>query len=258
MPPRTLEVATVQRRGPYATLALRGEVTPSQPGQFYMLRGDWGLEPFLGRPLSILGEDPAQGEVRFLVKAVGEGSRRLCEARPGDRIQALGPLGNHFPLDFPPGATVVMAGGGVGVPPLVYLSRFLTSRGVIVVFLQGARTAQDLLLADELAALGVDLRVTTEDGSAGTKGLVTLLLEQALSARPVAVCGCGPEGMMRAVGRPCLGRVPCYLSLEAQMGCGHGVCLSCVTRIAGPDGRVANQRVCKEGPVFPAEVLPWL
>jgi len=258
MPPRTLEVIAAQRRGPYATLTLGGEVTPSQPGQFYMLRGQWGLEPFLGRPLSILGEDRVRGEVRFLVKSVGEGSRRLCEAQPGDRIQALGPLGNHFPQDFAPGATVVMAGGGVGVPPLVYLSRALTSRDVKIIFLQGARTAQDLLLAEEISSLGIDLRVTTEDGSAGKKGLVTLLLEEALAMGPAALCACGPEGMMRAVGKPCLGRVPCFLSLEAQMGCGYGVCLSCVTRIADPDGHIVNQRVCKEGPVFPAEVLPWL
>lgn len=258
MPPKVFEVVSALRRGPYATLTLRGEVTLSQPGQFYMLRGAWGLEPFLGRPLSILGEDRGRGEVRFLVKEVGEGSRRLCGSKPGDTIQALGPLGNHFPLDFAPGTTVVMAGGGVGVPPLVYLSHHLVPRGVRVVFLQGARTAEDLLLADELGTLGVDLRVTTEDGSAGERGLVTLLLEEALSGAPAAVCACGPEGMMRAVGKPCLGRVPCYISLEAQMGCGYGVCLSCVTRVADAGGRVANQRVCKEGPVFPAEVLPWL
>lgn len=258
MPPRTLEVATVSRRGPYATLALRGELSPSQPGQFYMLRGEWGLEPFLGRPLSILGEELARGEVRFLVKAVGEGSRRLCEAKPGDRIQALGPLGNHFPLDFPPGSRVVAVGGGVGVPPLVYLSGALLPKGVKVTFLQGARTAEDLLLAEELGALGVDLKVTTEDGSAGTRGLVTALLDEALASGPAAVCACGPDGMMRAVGKTCLGKVPCYLSLEAQMGCGYGVCLSCVTRVAGEDGAVKNQRVCKEGPVFRAEVLPWL
>lgn len=258
MPPRLLTVATVHRRGPCATLTLKGEFSASQPGQFYMLKGGWGLQPFLARPISILGENPERSEIRFLVKAVGEGSRLLCAAEPGQQVEALGPLGTGFPLDFPPGTTVVMVGGGVGVPPLVYLTTRLAATGVRVRFLQGARTAEDLLLGEEIAATGADLAVATEDGTAGTKGLVTALLERELTASPTAVCACGPEGMTRAVGRACLGRIQCYLSLEAQMGCGYGVCLSCVTQARNGEGQVVHHRICKEGPVFKAEVLPWL
>lgn len=245
-------------RGPYATLTLRGEVIPSQPGQFYMLRGDWGLEPFLGRPLSILGDDPGRGEVRFTVKAVGEGSRRLHALRPGEAVHALGPLGNHFPQSgWDPQSPVVMVGGGVGVPPLVFLARRLSENGVGIAFCQGARTQADILLVEELAEVGVTPHLATEDGSLGQKGLVTELLAHELEFQPGAVFACGPEGMLRAVARLCKGKVLCYLSLEAQMGCGYGVCLSCVTRVL-QGGQTQNQRVCKEGPVFDAEVLPWL
>lgn len=258
MPPKFLEVSAVRRRGPYATLSLRGEVPPSQPGQFYMLKGPWGLQPFLARPISILGEDLSRKEIRFLVKGVGEGSKRLCAAEPGQRIEALGPLGTGFPLDYAPGSTVVMVGGGVGVPPLVYLAERLVARGVKVHFLQGARSAEELLLGEEISATGATLSVTTEDGSAGTKGLVTVLLDKELTSAPAAVCACGPEGMTRAVGRACLGNVPCYLSLEAQMGCGYGVCLSCITQARNGEGEIRHHRICQEGPVFRAEVLPWL
>ncbi len=258
MAPKSFTVVSNDTRGPYATLTLRGEVIPSQPGQFYMLRGDWGLEPFLGRPLSILGDDPVRGEVRFAVKIVGEGSRRLHALRPGDRIYGLGPLGNHFPLSgWDPRSPVVLTGGGVGVPPLAFLARRFSENGVGVIFCQGARTSEDLLLVEELEEIGVSPHLATEDGSLGQKGLVTDLLARELEFQPGAVFACGPEGMLRAGARLCKGRARCFVSLEAQMGCGYGVCLSCVTQVL-EEGREKNRRVCKEGPVFDAEVLPWL
>ena len=86
---------------------------------------------------------------------------------------------------------------------------------------------------------------------------MTDLLARELEFQPGAVFACGPEGMLRAVARLCKGRARCFVSLEAQMGCGYGVCLSCVTQVL-EEGREKNRRVCKEGPVFDAEVLPWL
>ncbi len=246
------------RRGPYATLTLRGEVIPSHPGQFYMLRGDWGLSPLLGRPISILGEEAARSEVRFLVKAVGEGSRILHALEPGDVVHATGPLGSGFPLSgWDPQSPVILLAGGVGVPPMVYLASRLSESGAGIIFCQGARTKEDLLLLDELEEMGVTPHLATDDGSAGHKGVVTELLARELEYQPGAVFACGPEAMLRSAARLCKGKAPCYVSLEAAMGCGYGVCLSCVTQVT-KEGRTANQRICKEGPVFDAEALPWL
>lgn len=250
-------VVANERRGPYATLTLRGAVEPSQPGQFYMLRGDWGADPMLPRPLSILGDDPAGGTLRFLLKVAGEGTRRLFDLEPGQKVTGLGPLGNPFPRE---GATasrpVALVGGGVGVPPLVYLAEALAREGRALLFLQGARTKEDLVCMDELRALGVAPAVTTEDGSAGQRGLVTAPLAAALDRGAVAVYACGPEGMLKAVAGLCAGKVPSHLSLEARMGCGYGVCLGCVVPVLR-DGARVYERVCQEGPVFDGEVVLW-
>jgi len=245
------------RRGPYCTLTLRGEVAPSEPGQFYMLRGEWGADPLLPRPLSILGEDAPAGTIRFLLKVVGQGTRRLYELEPGQKVTGLGPLGRPFPREvFPEDRPAVLVGGGVGVPPLVFLAEALRREGSAFTFLQGARTRDDLLLLDELAAIGVSPVITTEDGSAGEKGLVTAPLERALSKGSSAAYACGPEGMLKAVARMSAGRTPSHLSLEARMGCGYGVCLGCVVAVKRGGQRV-YERVCQEGPVFDGEVVLW-
>ncbi len=239
--------------GPYATLTVSGEVAPSSPGQFYMVRGDWGADPLLNRPLSILGEDPARGLLRFLVKEVGEGTRRLRALEAGESLWALGPLGRPFP--DPPAGTAALVGGGVGVPPLVYLARRLQERGHHLVFFQGARTACDVLALEELQEAGVAPVLCTEDGSLGERGLVTAPLARRL-AEFSSVYACGPEGMLKAVQALCTGKVPSYLSLEARMGCGYGVCLGCVVAVER-NGRRGYERVCEEGPVFEGEVIRW-
>lgn len=250
-------VRHVVRRGPYARLTLEGDIAPSRPGQFYMLRGDWGADPLLPRPMSILEEDVRGGTVSFLMKVVGEGSRRLAQSHPGDAVNGLGPLGNPFPADaVPPGRTALLVGGGVGMPPLLFLARTLVPAGVKVQFLQGGRSADDLLLLDEIRALEIEPVLATEDGSAGVRGFVTLPFAGALASGPTAVYACGPEGMLRAVGEVCAGKVPCYLSLEARMGCGYGVCLGCVVAVDEGEGP-RYRKVCQDGPVFEAGVLRW-
>jgi dihydroorotate dehydrogenase electron transfer subunit len=245
------------RRGPYSTLTLEGAVEPSLPGQFYMLRGDWGADPLLGRPISILGEAPERGVLRFLLKVVGEGTRRLAALEPGRKVFGLGPLGRPFPApDSHDPRPALLVGGGVGVPPMVYLAERFAREGVKFTFLQGARSEEDLLLLEELGALGVKPILTTEDGSAGRKGLVTEPLRDELARGARAAYACGPEGMLKAVAEQCRGKLPCHLSLEARMGCGYGVCLGCVVAVERDGGR-AYERVCQEGPVFDGEVVLW-
>ncbi len=253
---RSYQVVENARRGPYATLTVGGEVTPSEPGQFYMLRGDWGADPLLGRPLSILGEVASEGTVRFLLKVVGRGTRLLHELEPGQKVFALGPLGRPFPRGGEAAGRRVLVGGGVGVPPMVYLAEKLKAEGGDFSFLQGARTGEDLILLDELESLDVEPVLTTEDGSRGRRGLVTEPLIELLDGGADAVYACGPVGMLKAVADLCRGRAACHLSLEARMGCGYGVCLGCVVPVQR-DGRRTYERVCKEGPVFDGEAVLW-
>lgn len=254
---RTYTVAANTRRGPYATITAKGQVDPSEPGQFYMIRGDWGADPMLGRPISILGDDPAGGTVRFLIKVFGEGSRRLHALEPGEKLLCLGPLGKPFPREAADlKKPALFVGGGVGVPPLVYLAEAFMREGKAFAFLQGARTKDDLVCLEELSVLGATPEVTTEDGSAGERGLVTAPLQRAIESGAPAVFACGPEGMLKAVAALCKGRVPCHLSLEARMGCGYGVCLGCVVPVER-EGVLVYERVCQEGPVFDGEAVLW-
>lgn len=249
-------VESVERLGDYAVITAEGRVEPSKPGQFYMLRGDWGSDPLLARPISVLDEEPSRGVLRFLLKVVGRGTRLLAEMEIGDTLYCLGPLGTPFP-DPESGSTPVLVGGGVGVPPLFHLARALTKKGETPVFIEGARSSSDLLLLDEFEDLGITPVVTTEDGSFGGRGLATKPLKDmiAASGEEVTVYACGPEGMLRAVASLCVG-IPCYLSLEARMGCGYGVCLGCVVPVKR-NGKRSYLRVCREGPVFRAEEVLW-
>lgn len=249
-------VESVERLGDYAVITAEGRVEPSKPGQFYMLRGDWGDDPLLARPISVMDENPSRGLLRFLLKVVGRGTGLLAAMKPGDKLFGLGPLGSAFP-EPADGKTPVLVGGGVGVPPLFHLARALSEKGLDPRFIEGARSSADLLLIEEFRVLGVEPVVTTEDGSEGVRGLATEPLGEILSAVDggVTVYACGPEGMLKAVASLCEG-VECYLSLEARMGCGYGVCLGCVAPILR-EGERKYLRVCAEGPVFRAEEVLW-
>jgi len=253
---RSYRVIENVRRGPYSTLTVEGEVTPSEPGQFYMLRGDWGADPLLGRPLSILGENPSEGTIRFLLKVVGRGTRLLYELEPGQKVFGLGPLGRPFPRVVEGEGRRVLVGGGVGVPPMVYLAGKLKEESLAFTFLQGARTERDLVLLEDLEAMEVEPVLATEDGSRGRRGLVTEPMKDLIERGADAVYACGPEGMLKAVADLCRGKVACHMSLEARMGCGYGVCLGCVVPVQR-DGHRVYERVCKEGPVFDGEAVLW-
>lgn len=220
------------------------------PGQFFHIRVDDGLEHLLRRPLSLC---EAEDDRRFSVvyRLVGRGTRRLARKGPGDELDVLGPLGRGFPL-HEGDHRALLIGGGVGVPPLVQLARELRKRGVSVLSLIGFRTAEDVMLAEELAECG-SVWILTEDGTAGRRGRVTAALEEALEEPPDRFYACGPAPMLRAVQSALAGRLPGYLSLEERMGCGIGVCMGCVHLCRDPEGRTRYRRVCTEGPVFPAE-----
>ncbi len=226
----------------------------AEPGQFVMLRVGEGIDPLLRRPFSIHRTDPGEtGEFEILFRVVGRGTRLLSRLRAGDRVDALGPLGQGFRTDA---EHPVLVGGGVGVAPLLFLTERLLEQGRRPLLLLGARTDRDLLCHQDFTCLAVPCRVATEDGSAGEPGLVTGLLDRALdeAAPGTAVYACGPPAMLAAVAGRCRrAGVPCQVSLEAHMACGVGACLGCV--VPGTDEPYL--RVCREGPVVDANRVDW-
>ncbi len=258
------EVAANRREGG-AGWRLRLRAGPdwpaSRPGQFVMLSpGAVGavarLDPLLPRPMAIYATRPgdAGAEVDVLYQVTGRGTALLAEARPGERVRVVGPLGRGFPE---PGAgeDALLVGGGTGIASLYDLAARGAERGARVAVLLGARGADHLMGRDDFAALDVELRIATEDGSEGTRGLVTELLEQALAERPgAAVYACGPTPMMRRAAEIAGARgATCHVSLENRMACGFGICLGCAVPRAGE----GFDLVCREGPVFEAGTLAW-
>ena len=228
------------------------------PGQFVMLSpGALGAvarrDPLLPRPMAVYREH-AGSEVEILFKVHGRGTALLADVAPGDRVGLVGPLGRPFP-DPPPGARALLIAGGTGIASVYELASRLVSADVAVEVLLGARGAGDLMGEADFAALGVSLRIATEDGSRGERGLVTALLEHALGdGGRSCVYACGPTRMMAAAAAIAAQRgAPCFVSLENPMACGFGVCLGC----AAPLREGGFALVCRDGPVFEAGAVAW-
>ena len=221
----------------------------ARPGQFLMIRGQsWGNAPLLPRPMSYLTAGKAPS---ILVRVVGEGTRLLARAAPGQQFCLLGPLGNGW-RPVADGRRLVLVAGGCGIAPLLFLARSLHGRAQQPLSLYGARSARDLVLADQLGEVS-ELLVVTEDGSRGRQGLVTDVLADVLGP-DVQVYTCGPEAMMAKVAEACAARtVPCEVSLEAPMACGLGVCLGCA--VPTTDGGFLY--ACNEGPCVDAARVDW-
>jgi dihydroorotate dehydrogenase electron transfer subunit len=260
------EVLERRRTGAYQALTLvaRGIAEHARPGQFvHLLASDDRSFP-LRRPFSVHRvERPgaALGTIEVVFDVVGAGTRALARLRPHDVVDALGPLGRPFdPPETPAGCLLV--GGGYGTAPLFFLATELRARRCRVDFLMGAATAGRLLDAMEAKRLGHSLTVTTDDGSAGRRGLVTDPLADLLASTGAGrIYACGPMPMLAAVSRlAAAAGVPCQVAVEEQMACGTGICFSCVLPVGGGDGSPGATRMarsCLEGPVFDGTVIAW-
>jgi dihydroorotate dehydrogenase electron transfer subunit len=229
----------------------------ARPGQFVMVRGEWGRDPLLPRAFSLLDVTPP-GQAAVLIKAVGRATRLLQHAASGARLQVLGPLGTAFPVPDPARTDFLIA-GGCGVPPLHWqaMQAVRAGCGERLEFFLGGRSVGDLPLLASLQALGVRLHLTTADGSQGRRGLVTEALRARLEddvPSGVTLMSCGPNAMLETVAGMAKARgLCCYVSLESQMACGLGACLGC----AVPARSRPFAYVCQDGPVFDArEVYP--
>ena len=222
-------------------LRLRGDTSAiTAPGQFVNIRL---TGKFLRRPISVCN---VEGDgLTLIYKIVGGGTRQLAAMQPGQTLDLLTGLGNGYDLS-PAGDAPVLLGGGVGTPPMYWLARELIAQGKHVCAVLGFNSAEDVFYEDELRALGVEVTVTTVDGSYGIKGFVTDGLPEDYSY----FYACGPEPMLRAVYRAT--KTAGQLSFEERMGCGFGACMGCSCKtLAG------YKRICKDGPVLRKEEIAW-
>jgi len=210
--------------------------------------------------------------IEILYRIVGKGTLMLSEKKRGEEIDLIGPLGNGFYLERNL-KTALMVAGGIGVAPLFSLAQALkkpegkrTRSTNLVVFI-GGETQEDILCMKDFKKIGAKVMVSTEDGSVGTKGMVTDLLVNFLGnsstseVQNLQLFACGPSAMLRTISEVAISQdIPCQVSLESRMACGVGACLGCsvATVINKKGGREAlYQRVCKEGPVFNSTVIVW-
>lgn len=222
------------------------------PGQFLMLRMGEGDDPLLARPFGIAGfeQEGSNYHLDILYRIVGRGTRRMSLWEEGTEAKFLGPLGNGFTLPAE-GSKSVLVAGGIGIPPLLALARRLVEmgRGEELTFLYGESSSGRLVDLEHRSIPGVEMLISTEDGSSGTKGMVTDLLADRIDGI-TDMYVCGPNVMLRAVHRMTvdLHAVSQY-SLEARMACGYGVCSGCAVMVR--EGKDENYvRVCVEGPVL--------
>jgi len=225
-----------------------------QPGQFAHVRILPLKDALLRRPFSIF--QVAGDTLSILYKTVGQGTEMLSRMRPGEQLNLIGPLGHGFTVPQPGGENPLLVAGGYGMAALYLLAQRSPQKGIAFV---GGRRRVDILCEEEFRALGWEVRVATEDGSQGEKGLVTqpLLAELQRPAPRRKLFACGPTPMLKAVAKLAAQfSLPAELSLDEHMGCGMGVCLTCVVPVKAGDGW-EYQRSCTEGPVFEARQIAW-
>jgi dihydroorotate dehydrogenase electron transfer subunit len=317
-PSRGEFVATVHENLPlcleHFRLVLRLPSFPAtEPGQFIQLQcrdGDRDYEPdrqrdwqpgtprgeaddelygplaLLRRPFSLAGRrDHADGvDLEVIHRVVGVGTDWLSRLSPGQRVHLIGPLGNRFQVPCED-ELAILVGGGVGIPPMLYLAEKLAGRRAVG--FSGALTRDLLpltinkaakpssgeetipaLIIEEFARHGIPSVVTTDDGSFGFRGFVTQALERYLDRNqtPAVIYTCGPEPMMKRVAEIAAARgIECQIAVERAMACGMGTCQSCCIRVKKPDpaqpplpGKDWCYRLaCTDGPVFRGTELLW-
>lgn len=217
----------------------------AQPGQFVHLKVNNLTAPLLRRPISIANADWSSGTIELIYRIVGGGTAYLSGVPAGVHLDCLGPLGKGFVLDC---ERPLLIGGGMGLAPLVYLAQALCPRPTTV--LMGGRTKDELFWEEVFRPVCDQLQLTTDDGTAGTKGYTVDVLPELLRTGHFdRIYTCGPRPMMEQVARLASQyAIACQVSLEEFMACGLGGCLAC--SCAGTDGR--RRKVCTEGPVFEA------
>lgn len=235
-------------------IVLEGDTSAiTNPGQFVNILIE---SKFLRRPISV-GDysNGNHGMLTLFYDVVGEGTSQIAEMKAGERLTALTGLGNGFDLSIQT-LRPALIGGGIGVAPLLALARQLVSMGKKPIAFLGFNAGKDVVLENELSELGVEVIVSTADGSRGVKGFVTDSYAEYISDAehtengkiPDYYYACGPMPMLKALRN--VMKIPGELSLDERMGCGFGACMCCsVKTVTGP------KSICKDGPVFKSNEL---
>lgn len=234
----------------------------ARPGQFLNIRPPADRSFILRRPLSIYrinrrGEWAATIEVIFDIR--GAGTRALASLRRHDTLDVVGPVGRPFTIPTKQ-HSCLLVGGGVGATPLFFLADELLAAGKRVDILWGASRTSRLVNPIEAKRLGAMAEFATDDGSTGHHGLVTDLLPDMIKhCGTEVVYSCGPRAMLAVVTRIAIEHdVPVQVAMEELMGCGIGICMTCVTGVWNREGTgVVNQRTCVDGPVFNGARIAW-
>lgn len=216
----------------------------AKPGQFIEIKvNDDNL--LLRRPMSIADADPNKNEIKIWYRVIGKGTAVLSQARPDEKLDIMGPLGNSFYLKEGV-KNITLVGGGTGVAPLVFFNKIINANNpdFKIYTIIGARTKELILGKQDFNAQVI---IATDDGSEGIKGTTVDALKELISKTPLdAVLTCGPEPMMLAIARVCeQNNIFCLVSMESPMACGLGACYGCVIKT-----KIGYRRVCKEGPIF--------
>lgn len=241
-------------------MRLHSPVIPqnAHPGQFVNLKVNDEFTPLLRKPFSVCRRDAAAGWFEVLWKIVGKGTEVMSRLQAGGQINVLGPLGHGFKIS-PDLELAILVGGGLGVAPLPFLCDELLKMGKKVEVFLGAKTENELALVDEFLQMGVEVFITTEDGSIGHQGLITELLVERLTQRSlperVNFFSCGPTGFLNSM--ILLSQnfgIPGQMAIETMMGCGFGICVGCPVRVRDPQpGERLYKLTCIDGPVFDAQ-----
>lgn len=234
-------------------LKLQGELVQEMtPGQFVHVKVGDSFEPLLRRPISIANINKEIDEFTMIYRAEGRGTSLMALRQVGDQLDVLGPIGNGFPVEAcPEGGTALLVGGGIGVPPLHELSKQLNARGIRTIHVLGFQTENVTFYEEEFSKLG-ETHYVTVDGTKGTKGFVTTVLDE-LKPEFDVFYSCGPMPMLRAL-EAYYPEKEGYLSFEERMACGIGACFACV---CDTTDKVEKDyvKVCSDGPVFPKGVV---
>lgn len=224
-------------------MVLEGETTYiTRPGQFINIEID-GF--YLRRPISVCDYD--ENTITIIYKVVGNGTEKMSTLEKGTILDILTGLGNGFEKTIS-GERPLLIGGGVGTPPMYNLCKELIKLGKKPIVVIGFGAKDEIFYEKEFKDLGVEVYVSTVDGSYGTKGFVTDIIKNLEGY--TYYYACGPENMLKAVYDVAQGKGE--LSFEERMGCGFGACMGCTCKT-----KYGNKRICKNGPVLKKEEIIW-
>ncbi|ENH98301.1 dihydroorotate dehydrogenase electron transfer subunit [Gracilibacillus halophilus YIM-C55.5] len=226
-------------------VVLHSEISAElKPGQFVHIALHGHM---LRRPVSVADVDANAKTFTIIFKIFGEGTRALSQYQQGDNLDVLLPCGSYYPVESLSLDHALLVGGGIGVPPLYYLGKTLQEKGVHVTSVLGFQSKSQVFYEKQFQQLG-DTYIATNDGSYGTQGFVTDIIQQ-LDEPIDYYFTCGPTPMLKAVTNQ-LQDENGYISLEERMGCGVGTCYACVVPLR--QNPKESKKICKDGPVFSA------